>query len=71
MLLQRYLDDQLLLVIESVYNWGDEEDEDVKVRSLIYLFSPMVRMGKWEWATGHWVDRVILEGSGHWVKNRE
>ncbi|XP_006353958.2 uncharacterized protein [Solanum tuberosum] len=31
MLLRRYLDDQLLLVIESVYNWGDEEDEDVEV----------------------------------------
>ncbi|MCD9640304.1 hypothetical protein HAX54_025507 [Datura stramonium] len=28
MLLQRYLDDQLLLVIESVYNCGDEDEED-------------------------------------------
>uniref|UniRef100_M1A978 Uncharacterized protein n=1 Tax=Solanum tuberosum TaxID=4113 RepID=M1A978_SOLTU len=38
MLLRRYLDDQLLLVIESVYNCGDEEDEDVEVadsRSLL------------------------------------
>ncbi|KAK4372047.1 hypothetical protein RND71_007431 [Anisodus tanguticus] len=28
LLLRRYLDDQLLLVIESVYNCGDEEEED-------------------------------------------
>ncbi|KAG5614876.1 hypothetical protein H5410_014700 [Solanum commersonii] len=77
MLLRRYLDDQLLLVIEFVYNWGDKEDEDMEVadkeihRSLVYLFSPMVRMDKWEWATGHWVNWVILDGSGHWVKNRD
>ncbi|KAH0687776.1 hypothetical protein KY290_019372 [Solanum tuberosum] len=25
-------------------------------------------MGKWEWVTGHWVNRVILNGAGHWVK---
>ncbi|XP_055815114.1 uncharacterized protein LOC129884865 [Solanum dulcamara] len=30
MMLQRYLDDQLLLVIESVYNCGDEDEEDVE-----------------------------------------
>uniref|UniRef100_M1AE34 Uncharacterized protein n=1 Tax=Solanum tuberosum TaxID=4113 RepID=M1AE34_SOLTU len=94
--LRRYLDDQLLLVIESVYNWGDEEDEDVEVADSRSTFfcndrrNPEVfglslfpcgffkrlsiqreRMGKSEWVTGHWVNRVILEGSGHWVKNKE
>ncbi|KAM3358341.1 hypothetical protein P3S68_021272 [Capsicum galapagoense] len=31
LLLKRYLDDQLLLVIESVYNCGNEEEKDVEV----------------------------------------
>ncbi|XP_010324772.1 uncharacterized protein [Solanum lycopersicum] len=37
MLLRRYLDDQLLLVIESVYNCGDEEEdvEEADSRSLL------------------------------------
>ncbi|KAG5580366.1 hypothetical protein H5410_050993 [Solanum commersonii] len=35
MLLRRYLDDQLLLVIESVYNWRDEDVEVAYSRSLL------------------------------------
>lgn len=37
MLLQRYLDDQLLLVIESMYNCGDEEEEVTDSRTLLLL----------------------------------
>ncbi|KAG5582597.1 hypothetical protein H5410_053224 [Solanum commersonii] len=70
--LRRYLDDQLLLVIESVYDWGDEDVEVADSRSPSSVMIEEIqreRMGKWEWVTVHWVNRVILEGSGHWVKN--
>ncbi|WMV22608.1 hypothetical protein MTR67_015993 [Solanum verrucosum] len=45
----------------KLHNSGEKGD---------YLFKER-EMGKWEWITGHWVNRVILNGAGHWVKNRE
>ncbi|KAG5582587.1 hypothetical protein H5410_053214 [Solanum commersonii] len=53
---------------------GDEDVEVVDSRSPSSAMIEEIqreRMDKWEWVTVHWVNQVILEGSGHWVKNRE